>query len=73
MAATLASRPAVYGNIANALWDAIAGLADMPHTLRFIGWQDFARRLPGAAHGLTSRLDEMTRKYPTVASAILYE
>ena len=65
--------PDWYGNNANALWDAITGLVDMPHTLRFIGWQDFARRLPGVAHGLTNMLDEMAQKYPILASAILYE
>lgn len=71
--ATKLDFPGWYGNNADALWDAITGLVEMPHTLRFLGWQDFSRRLPELAQGLVNMLDEMAKQFPVSASTVVYD
>ncbi|WP_457324762.1 barstar family protein [Roseateles sp. P5_E11] len=64
--------PGWYGCNWNAFWDAITGLVDMPETLRFVGWTEFSSRLPGDAELMIGCLQEMTDKYPELASKVAY-
>jgi ribonuclease inhibitor len=64
--------PGWYGCNWNAFWDAITGLVEMPRTIRLVGWTEFNVRLPGEAKLMTECLQEMTEKYPDLASTVVY-
>ena len=53
--------PSFYGRN----WDAITGLVEMPSLIRFLGWSDFAERLPADARQLRTCMDAFTAAHPT--------
>ncbi|MGJ7527471.1 barstar family protein [Variovorax sp. GB1P17] len=65
--------PGWYGRNWNAFWDAITGLVEMPHQLRFVGWADFENRQPLDAKQLRECLAQMRAELPTLAAAVTYD
>lgn len=65
--------PGWYGHNWDAFWDAITGLVDMPHRLRFIGWSILEDRLPTEAQKLRECLEEMQMRLPELAACVSYE
>lgn len=64
--------PGWYGRNWNAFWDAITALVEMPEQLQLIGWKGFAELLPEDASIMKQCLDEMSKKYPNLASSVEY-
>jgi ribonuclease inhibitor len=64
--------PGWYGRNWDAFWDAIAALVEMPQRLQCIGWNAFAERLPSDAKLMKECLDEISVKYPSLASIVEY-
>jgi hypothetical protein len=44
----------------------------MPRRLRLIGWKGFAERLPTDTSIMKQCLDEMSKKYPSLAPSVEY-
>lgn len=65
--------PGWYGRNWDAFWDAITGLVDMPHRLRFVGWTDFADRHPRDAKQLRECLARMRAELPIHAAVVAYD
>ena len=64
--------PEWYGHNWDAFRDSITGLVEMPITLRVVGFDRLAARLPADAANLKQCLFEMTVEQPESASAIVY-
>lgn len=64
--------PGWYGHNWDAFWDAITGLVEMPENLRFVGWDEFAARLPVDAQHVQDLLAEMAKQYPDDAADVTY-
>lgn len=65
--------PGWYGRNWDAFWDAITGLVEMPHRLRFVGWADFADRNPRNAKQLRECLAKLRAELPTHAATVAYD
>lgn len=65
--------PGWYGRNWDAFWDAITGLVEMPHRLRFVGWADFADRNPRDAKQLRESLARLRAELPTHAATVAYD
>lgn len=64
--------PDWYGCNWDAFWDAITKLVEMPNRLKLNEWSIFESRLPRDAKIMKECLDEMSRKYPTSASQVIF-
>ena len=64
--------PGWYGLNWNAFWDGITALVEMPQRLHFVGWSAFAERLPWDADMMRKCFEEVSVKYPSLASSIEY-
>lgn len=65
--------PGRYGRNRDAFWDAITGLVDMPHRLRFVGCPDFADRHPRDAKQLRECFARMRAELPAHAAVVAYD
>lgn len=65
--------PGWYGRNWDAFWDAITGLVDMPHRLRFVDWTDFTDCHLRDAKQPGECLARMRAELPIHAAVVAYD
>jgi ribonuclease inhibitor len=64
--------PDWYGRNWDAFWDSISRMVEMPYMLRFVGWEDFALRLPQDAEVMRRCFETLSERYPQCAPQVEY-
>nr|WP_235822225.1 barstar family protein [Gottfriedia luciferensis] len=64
--------PEYYGENWDAFWETITGIVELPNKIEFVGWSEFARRLPEDSLILKEYLLEHNQEFPEWKCDILF-